>query len=440
MNLAVRIVAALAALAFAGPAEGAMSGAFPLHPAQWEIFHSPARHRFVVCGRDFGKTHEAEAEIARAAASKRAAQLGELAEIVYVGPSFRQVKKIVWKRLKRLFPPHLRRGKPNETELTIPLRNGCTVNLMGADNINVSRGMKAILIVFDEFAFYKEGVWEAFEGCLPTEQDRALIITTPNGPNHAWKLWNDVDGDPEWARFQKPTWANPFVSPRTIEGKKRRLARNVFEQEYGAQFEAQRGAVYVDFSPKDHESKALQLDPALPVHVGQDFNAGHYCAVIAQKRGNALAVVDELVTTTTLQDHILELRRYFKARGVNHERFVTICSDSSGAWNDTAKAGQFDEYLFKDAGFRTHHGGQNPHRIDRVHAVQSLMRSATGEIRFSMSDRCQELRRALLSQKWSPWGNQPEKAHGFDDLTDALGYVTWALFPIRPPGGDIRVV
>jgi hypothetical protein len=404
---------------------------YPLHRGQAEVFDAPARHRFVCCGRDWGKTHEALAEILRAATSPRAHALGELCEIVYVGPSYRQVKAIVWKRLKRLVPEHYRRGKPNETELTITLRNGATIRLMGSDNIHVSRGMDIYFLVMDEFAFYHDGVWEIFEGCLRTGQDRALIITTPNGPNHAWNLWQSIKDDAEWATFQRPTWDNPHVEPATVEAKRRRLARNVFAQEYGAEFEAQRGAVYCDFTVSEHVVSGLKLDPALPVVCGQDFNAGHYCCVIGQQRANgALEVVDEVVTTTTLFDHIDNLIRYFDRAGVRWREAVTIYTDASGDFNATSRV-TADEKLLRQAGFSTKHDTQNPPIIDRVHALQTQIKAGDGRVRFRISDRCPELRIAFLSQKWSAWGNKPEKKGGHDDILDAACYLNWGLNPLR---------
>lgn len=408
--------------------------AYPLHAAQAEVYNSPARHRFVVYGRGGGKTHGALASLAQAVTSPYAAELGDRYEAVYVGPSYRQAKRIVWKRLKALFPRHLLAKKPHETDLQLVLKWGPTITLMGADNIDASRGQDLHFAILDEHAFYPAGVWEALEGGLRTQRDRALIITTPNGPNHAWELWQSVQGDSEWATFQAPTWANPHHDAVGLEKKRQRLARNVFDQEYGAKFEAQKGAVYSDFDQSRHLG-AVELDHGAPVYVGQDFNAGHYCAVICQKRGASIVVVDEVITTTHIYDHLERLKAYLSARGVDFRRGATVFCDSSGGYNVTGrKQGSADETLFAQAGFITKHDSQNPPIIDRVHSVQSLLLSGSGEVRMVISERCRELRTAMLSQKWSQWGNRPEKAHGWDDVTDALGYAVWGLFPIRPQG------
>jgi hypothetical protein len=70
-----------------------------LRTHQMEVFNSPARFRILAAGRRFGKTRLALAEMLHAAqVSGR--------NIWYIGPSYRQAKRIVWKRLKmatRLF-------------------------------------------------------------------------------------------------------------------------------------------------------------------------------------------------------------------------------------------------------------------------------------------------------------------------------------------------
>jgi hypothetical protein len=415
--------------------------AYPLHPGQSEVYGCTARHRFVVCGRGWGKTHEAIAEIGAAVTSPRAAELGEQFELVYVGPSYRQVKAIVWKRLKSIFAPHTR-GKPHETDLILRLKWGPTIRLMGADNVNLSRGLDIHFAILDEFAFYKEGVWETVEGCLRTSEDRALLITTPNGPNFAFELWNSVQSDPEWATFQKPTWDNPRYGPngsaaKDIEARRRRLAAQVFDQEYGAHFAALAGAIYNDFRPVTHV-RPLEVDRSLAFHVGQDFNAGHYCAVIGQWRSGRLEVLDEVVTRTHLFDHRDRLVRWFESRGLSHRMLkngapvVTVWTDASGDYNATSKV-TADANILKAAGFYCRHDAQNPPQIDRVHAVQSLLLPGDGTPRLYVDSACRELITALMNQKWNQWG-KPEKAKGYDDVNDALGYMVNGLAPIRGPG------
>lgn len=406
-----------------------MSGGYPLHDGQWDVFTCKARHRYVVCGRGWGKTHEGLAEVGEAATDKQRAREGM--EIVYVGPSYRQTKAIAWKRLKAMFPRNLIRGKPHETDLALTLKWGPTIRLMGSDNLNISRGMDIHFLVLDEFAFQKEGVWEVAEGCLRTQLDRALIITTPNGPNHAFELWQSVQNDPEWQTFQKPTWDNPFHDAKGLERRKQRLARVVFDQEYGASFAALKGAIYGDFSVARNVRPVEIIPNGGEVFIGQDFNAGNINAVVGQRVGDAIHIVDEIITRTHIYDHIDALQTYMRRKGLDH-RAVPVYVDSSGEYNATSKQTS-DNVLMRKAGFRTMHDKHNPAVIDRIHSVQSLILNGAGTVRLLVNGRCAELQRCLLNQKFNQYG-KPDKLGGLDHLPDALGYAVWAYFPIRPNG------
>jgi hypothetical protein len=57
----------------------------------------------------------------------------------YVAPTYRQAKRIAWHRLKHLTRPYWA-GKPNESDLSIPLQWGSVIALRGADQYDSLRG------------------------------------------------------------------------------------------------------------------------------------------------------------------------------------------------------------------------------------------------------------------------------------------------------------
>ena len=96
-----------------------------LKPPQAVVFTCDQRFRILVAGRRFGKTFLALVELCRAAWAP-----GRLAW--YVGPTYKQAKRISWKPLKELTRPYWA-SKPNETDLRIELVSGGTICLRGAD-------------------------------------------------------------------------------------------------------------------------------------------------------------------------------------------------------------------------------------------------------------------------------------------------------------------
>jgi hypothetical protein len=95
-----------------------------LKPNQAKVFKCEARFRVLVAGRRFGKTHLALAEMMRVASRQNRL-------IWYVAPNNRQLKRIVWDRLKALTRPQWAK-RPNETQLRIDLKTGSAIVVSGA--------------------------------------------------------------------------------------------------------------------------------------------------------------------------------------------------------------------------------------------------------------------------------------------------------------------
>ncbi len=408
-----------------------------LHAGQGEVYRSSARFRYVCCGRGWGKTHLAMAEVLRVVTTDPRARSGQRGfEVLYVGPTRNQVRAIAWEWLKSMIPEDwLVKGRFNETLMEAQLVWGPKIQLVGADKLRAQRGRSVNFAVLDEFAHMREGIWKAVRPTLRTRGDRALIITTPNGPNHAFELWNQVQQDQRWKVWTKPTWSWTGADKDNIEEAKETLSRVDFEQEYGANFAALSGAVYCDFSVDN--VVPVELDRRLPLAIGQDFNARNYSTVFGQLHGDELWVVDEMLTSTTLQDHIAALQRKLVAMGYPDFRDVqrvTFYTDASGEYNRTSeKTPMSDGRLMRQAGFMCRGPQQNPAVLDRVRVVQGLIRNANGRRRLLVNPRCAELKRCLMNQVWTRWG-KPDKVAGLDHFPDALGYLSWGLFPLKKGG------
>jgi hypothetical protein len=405
-----------------------------LHAAQGEIFNDPARFRFACCGAGFGKTHVAVASILRAvSADPRAREHGATYLVLYVAPTRDMARDIVWEWLLDETPAAFIR-KTNHTRLEIQLTWGPKIKLMGADKLRRARGLSVNFLVVDEFAHMRDGIWAVLRPRLRTPADRALIITTPNGPNFAFSLWQAVQGLKDWKTWRKPSWENPYHDPSILEEAKHTLSQLDYDQEYGASFAALRGAIYSDFTTDRNVPPApMTLNPQQEIYVGQDYNGGLYSAVIGQRRGkDSLDIVDEVVTTSNIYAHVDALKGYLVGKGVDPGEIgtrVTVCSDASGEYNHTSKTDNSDNRIMRAAGFRVKPDPRNPPVLERVKAVQGMVRNAAGEVRLRVSPTARELQRCMLNQTWNAWG-KPDKAKGLDHLPDALGYMVCTLFPV----------
>ena len=184
-------------------------GPVALTPKQANIYcwgwQKKARFRDAVCGRRFGKTFLGKAEIRRAA--RLAAEWGVSTEdeIWYCAPTFKQAKRVFWKRLKQAIPPSWRAGKPNETECSITTKAGHVIRIVGLDAYDNLRGSGLFFALVDEWADCVYAAWEeVLRPMLSTcrfvinGEERvgghALRIGTPKGFNHCYDSYLDGQG------------------------------------------------------------------------------------------------------------------------------------------------------------------------------------------------------------------------------------------------------
>ncbi|WP_241197575.1 hypothetical protein [Pseudomonas synxantha] len=115
-------------------------------------FQPEARFRDAVCGRRFGKTFLGKAEMRRAA--RLAAEWGVSVEdeIWYGAPTFKQAKRVFWRRLKQAIPEAWRAHRPNETECSITLKSGHVMRVVGLDNYDNLRGSGLFFVLVDALA------------------------------------------------------------------------------------------------------------------------------------------------------------------------------------------------------------------------------------------------------------------------------------------------
>ena len=144
---------------------------------QKEILSHPARFKVVVSGRRFGKTYASIASLAKHASVPNS-------KVMYVAPSYRMAKQIVWEDLKQMLREKNWIKKINESELTITLVNASIIMLRSVDNPDSIRGLGLDHVVIDEAAdvSHLDEVWNAvLRPTLSDRQGTALIISSPKG-------------------------------------------------------------------------------------------------------------------------------------------------------------------------------------------------------------------------------------------------------------------
>lgn len=423
-----------------------------LTPKQSNIYQwgwqPEARFRTAVCGRRFGKTYVAAAEIKRAYRMAVRFKVHPDNEIWYGAPTFKQAKRVFWRRLKRAIPSRWRLGKPNESECSITTVTGHVIRIVGLDNYDDLRGSGLWFFVGDEWADAKYAAWEeVIRPMLSTSGGHALFIGTPKGFNHFFDFYQlgqaGEDGHKSWLYT---TIQGGNVPQSEINHARRTLDAMTYRQEYEATFENFAGRVYHAFTRADNV-RACEFDPLLPVHVGMDFNVNPMSATVWQESGGFLWQVDEILLPTSNTHEMCEeiAKRYGKPSFTPGEfdlSNIFIYPDPAGAQRRTSAQGKTDLIILHDRGFNVVALMSHPLVRDRVNYVNGQFQSADGIRHAFVSPRCRRSIETYERLTFREGTNEPDKKLTYQDsstmtmdhLGDATGYYMFARFgnaPIR---------
>lgn len=411
-----------------------------LTPKQANIYawgwQKNARFRDAVCGRRFGKTFLGKAEMRRAA--RLAAQFGVSVEdeIWYAAPTFKQAKRVFWRRLKQAIPSSWRASKPNETECSITLQSGHIIRVVGLDCYDNLRGSGLFFVLIDEWADCPYEAWEeVLRPMLSTCKFKvngvqyvgghSLRIGTPKGFNHCYDSYLDGQGkEHDHRSWLYTSLDGGNVPPEEIDTARRKMDARTFRQEYEASFENYQGVIYYCFDRRLNHSDATIL-PGEDLHIGLDFNIELMAAVVYVLRDGLPIAVDEVMKVFDTRAMIDKLN----ARYQGHK--ITIYPDASGNNRKTSSGSDSDIAMLKKAGFRVVVDPSNPSVRDRINAMNAMLCNASDERRLKINtEKCPKFTAGLERQIWTDKG-EPDKKSGFDHGNDAGGYPIVKLFPIK---------
>jgi len=395
----------------------------PLSDAQKSIAECDSRFRVVIAGRRFGKTFLSIREMARFARYPNR-------KVVYIAPTYRQAKQIVWNDLCERLQKVNWAETINQSELTVKLKNGSIIMLRSADNFDSLRGLGLDFVIFDEFADIAPETWrEVIRPALSDRQGHAMFIGTPKGIGNWAKDLYDIGLDKEvddWSGFQYTTIDGGNVPQAEIDAAKIDLDQRTFRQEYMASFETYSGVIYYNFEKENNLNYESSYSPGRDIiHIGCDFNTNPMSAVVAVQREWGIEVFDEILiygsNTYELADEIKV--RYPDARQIR------VYPDASGGNANTK--GLSDHKILQNAGFVVRTPRANPPVKDRIASVNAGLKNANGEIRLLINNKCKRVIECLERQVYKEGTRQPDKDSGYDHMNDALGYMTHWLQPVK---------
>ena len=415
---------------------------YPLidHPVQLALANDAARFKVVPAGRRSGKTERAKRYVAKQA-MKNAGEAYFIA-----APTRDQVKKIYWTDMKRLCLSSLCSKAPSETELTIYLDNGTTVQLIGLDRPERMEGQFWSGGVIDEIADVKPEAWEAnikpaldtWSPMRPDYRAWCWLIGVPDGLNHYFEMaeYAQTSGDPDWAYYH---WKSSDILPAdVIASAKRQMSPKQYKQEYEASFETATGRIYEDYSPKNYTTETIQPHEQLLWY--HDFNFTPMSSGIGVRRGpknDQVFLLEEIILTSAVaRQSALEFVERYKDHKNKH---VIIYGDPAGRAGE--KHGHASDYtemegVLKTAGW-TLTRRVKPSTIsikDGQNAVRAKILNAAGEVSlFVNTKQAPYTHKGLATVSTKEGSTYQEEESDYQHITTAIRYFLDFEFPVVKP-------
>lgn len=305
----------------------------------WQKSVAEDTHRFrIVCaGRRAGKS-----VLARMIVLKWVVERPGLYWIV--SPTYKQSKQIHWNDLLKEIPSNWI-VKKNEVELSVHLQNGSVIQLKGAENPDNLRGVRLHGLVVDEIAAIRHWDWLWQEVLRPTLSDfesPALFISTPQGFNHFYTLFQKGVSDREYKSWQFTTRDNPYISKEEVNSAKDDLTEDAFHQEYLAEFRQYTGLVYKVFDRLTHVKEIEDFKPVYYIRgLDRGFRNPTAVPIVAVNKDDVWYQIDEIyqsqLTNPELYDKLQEISQL---HGIEEYEYSTADSAQAGDIQELANLGE----------------------------------------------------------------------------------------------------
>lgn len=399
---------------------------FRLTKPQLTILSDKHRFKIINAGRRFGKSFLSGAAILKQVSIPNST-------IWYVAPTWDMAKKIMW---DDWLPKHIPREwitEINKMDKVYKFINGSILYVLSADNPEHLRGSSLDLLIMDECAFIKDGVWEIVRPALADKQGDAILVSTPKGYNWFYDLYQDAKEDDDWGYFQYTTLDGGNVSEKEIESARKSMSPKMFAQEFLAAFENLASRVYDMY---DRVENACDIDECWgksDVHVGIDFNVNPMTAAIAVKQRDDIFFFDEIVEpNSNTQILCNSIRKKFPKAD------IFVYPDPTCRKRQTSAAvGETDYEILRRNRFHVCCPKAPYSSRDKFNAVNTAFLNANGERHcfVARGERCKNLKKALDGYCYKDNGEDTDKSNGLDHISDAAAYLLCYLKPIKRSWG-----
>jgi phage terminase large subunit len=263
--------------------------------------------------------------------------------------------------------------------------------------------------------------------------NRVSAYTTPEGFKFTYKTWKK---SPKrgYRMLQAATASNPFLPDDYIQGLMDSYPPQLIEAYLNGEFvNLTQGTVYLCFDRKE-SVKPCPYNPALPLHIGMDFNVNPMSASVHQEQpnGEIWCVGEFAEMTSNTHDLADKIAARYGRPSFDPDKpdlsHITIYPDPAGTQQKTSAQGKTDISILREKGFRVIHMNAHPTIRDRVNYVNGMLLNANRVRRYFVDPSCENVIQCFEQLIYDPNTGQPDKKGGADHMPDSVGYYLWTKF------------
>jgi hypothetical protein len=413
------------------------------HVEQARVWLSPARFLALDCGRRSGKTELMKRRLVRNLPVYVAGCLHT--RYGYGAPTHDQAKEIAWQDLLDLIPDHwILGGKngPNVSYSTLTVHchfpmHLATLRVVGLDKPHRIEGGYFNGFCGDEWSDVKPGTFDrVIRPMLADYRGWAMLGGVPKrqGIGSYWyRTFCERISRGEYPEAERYHWpAADILGAKEIQHARETLDPKDFREQYEACWESAGGGIFHAFD-RQYNVRPCAYQADKPILVGCDFNVDPMCWTIGHRWQNRLEWFDELYARNT---HTAAALKMLAGRYDGHEGGWQFYGDASCQSRHTSAA-QSDYLLilnderFKRMGRTVHFPKANPDVDDRFAACNAMFCNAAGDRRMFVDPRCVHLIEDIENRAYKEGTREVADGKMQGHITDAMGYPTYWLFPIR---------
>lgn len=216
-------------------------------------------------------------------------------------PKYSQGKKAIWNSVHNTddgesmsyldhIPEELIKSK-DSSDMRITFKNGSVYCVMGMDGRNATqaRGMNPSCVIMSEYAFMDPESWYTLEPRVTQNGGTAIFLSTPNGQNHFYKLYNFAkaktgEKSKDWFAQLLTIDDTKAVDPKQIEElREQGYPEDFIQQEYYCSFtRGAEGAYYgkqIQAARDDERITNISVARDVPVNSSWDIGIGDSSAL-----------------------------------------------------------------------------------------------------------------------------------------------------------------